>query len=200
MNDNEKVNIENAVTLTPEENFAKKYEKFNSFYLQLVVLCAIVAAATIAVAIIADVIVGICVAILLAIFYVYFSQDELRRSLGIVCCVSHASLKITSIRAVRSISLTDAFVPARLMWYDVAEIASGALANKKTAELERLHLPKTVDLIEKGAFDGCETLNTLIFECSKEEFKKITVEEDLSRFDLIFGIPLPKNKKGDGKK
>jgi hypothetical protein len=200
MNDSEKLNIENAVTLTPEEIFAKRYEKFNSFYLQLVVLCAIVAAATIAVAVLADIIVGICVAIMLALFYVYFSRDELRRSLGIVCLVCGASLRVTSIHTVISISLTDAFVPARLMWYDVTEIASGALANEKTSELKRLHVPKTVTLIEKGAFDGCDTLNTLIFERNEEEFKKITVEEDLSHFDLIFGVPFPKNKKGDGTK
>ena len=200
MNENEKVNIEKAVTLTPEEKFAKKREKFNSFYIQLVALCAIVAAATVAVAIIADVIVGICVAITLAIIYVYFSKDELRRSLGLVCLVSHASLRVTAVRAVRSISLTDAFIPARLMWYDVAEIASGALAHEKNGELERLHLPKTITLIEKGAFDGCDTLNTLVFECSEAAFEKITVEEDLSRFTLVFDVPLPKKKKGGGAK
>ena len=200
MNDNEKVNIENSVTLTPEEKFVKKYEKFNSFYIQLVALCAVVAVSTIAVAIIANVIVGICVAITLSVIYVYFSRDELKRSLGIICTVSNASLRITSVRAIRSISLTDAFVPARLMWYDVAEIASGALANKKNSELERLHLPKTILLIEKGAFDGCDTLNTLIFECNQEAFEKITVEEDLSRFVLVFDVALPKKKKGGGSK
>ena len=195
MNDNEKVNTENAVTLTPYEKFAKKLQKFNSFYLQLVVLCAAVAAATIAVAIIADVIVGICVALTLAIIYVYFSRDELRRSLGIACLVSDASLKVTAIRAVRSISMTEAFVPSRLMWYDVTVIANGALVSKKNSELERLYIPKTVSLIEKGAFDGCEALNTIVFEHSEDEFKKITVEDDLSRFTLIFDFPFSEIKK-----
>ncbi len=194
MNDFEKLNIE-AAALTPNEKFSKKLQKFNSFYLQLVVLCSIVAAATIAVAIIADVIIGICVAITLAIIYVYFSRDELRRSLGIACFVSNASLRVTAIRAVKSISTTDVFVPARLMWYDVTEIASGALVNKRNAELEKLYVPKTVTLIEKGAFDGCETLNTVIFEHSNDEFKKITVEEDLSRFELVFDFPFSKIKK-----
>lgn len=197
MNDFEKVNSENTVTLTPNEKFAKKYQKFNSFYLQLIILCAIVAAATIAVAIIADVIVGICVAITLAIIYVYFSRDELRRSLGIACVVSRANLRVTAIRAVRSISTADAFVPARLMWYDVTEIASGALVSKKNTELERLYIPRTVTFIEKGAFDGCETLNTIIFERSQSDFDKITVEEDLSRFDLVFDVPFSEKKKED---
>ena len=200
MNDFEKVNIENAVTLTPDEKFAKKYEKFNSFYLQLVVLCAAVAAATIAVAVIADVIVGICVAITLAIIYVYFSRDELRRSLGIACFVSHASLRVTAIRAVRSISKADAFVPARLMWYDVTEIASGALVSKKNDELERLYIPKTVTLIENGAFDGCDTLNTIFFQHTEDEFKKITVEEDLSRFTLEFGFNFSETTKEENAK
>lgn len=195
MNDNEKVNIENSVVLTPEEKFVKKAEKFDGFYLQLVSLCAIVAAATIAVTVIADIIVGVAVAITLAVIYVYFSRDELRRSLGIVCCVSNASLKVTSVRAVRSISLSKAFVPERLMWYDVTQIASNALANEKNAELEILHLPKTISLIEEGAFDGCDTLNTIIFACEENDFEKITVKEDLSRFTLIFGVPLPKKTK-----
>ena len=195
MNDFEKSNNENAVTLTPYEKFAKKLQKFKSFYLQLVVLCAIVAAATIAVAVIADVIVGICVAITLAIIYVYFSRDELRRSLGIACFVSDASLKVTAIRALRSISTSEAFIPARLMWYDVTEIGSGALVSKRNAELEKLYVPKTVTLIEKGAFDGCETLNTVIFEHSEDEFKKITVEEDLSRFELVFDFPFSETEK-----
>ena len=198
MNDFEKVNIENAVTPTPYEKFEKKLQKFNSFYLQLVVLCAIVASATIAVAIIADVIVGICVAITLAIIYVYFSRDELRRSLGIECFVSDASLKITAIRAVRSISETEAFIPSRLMWYDVTEIASGALVTKRNAELEKLYVPKTVALIEKGAFEGCETLKTIFFEHS--DLDNITVEEDLSRFELVFGVPFSDKKKEDGAK
>ena len=195
MNDFEKANIENAVTLTSVEKYAKKLQKFNSFYLQLIILCAIVAAATIAVAIIADVIVGMCVAITLAIIYVYFSRDELRKSLGIACFVSHASLKVTAIRAVRSISMTEAFVPSRLMWYDVTDIASGALVSKRNAELEKLYIPKTITFIEKGAFDGCETLNTIIFEHSSDEFKKITIEEDLSRFALEFDASFSEIKK-----
>lgn len=196
MNDNEKMNIETTVALTSEEKFAKKYEKFNSFYLQLVILCGIVAAATITVVIVADVTVGICVGMILAIVYIYFSRDELKRSLGISCLVSNASLKVTSIQTVNSISLTDAFVPAHLMWYDVTEIASGALSNSKNGELERLYIPKTVTLIEKGAFDGCNTLNTIAFECNEEDLKKITVKEDLSRFTLVFGTALPKKEKG----
>lgn len=191
MNENEKVNNEQAVTLTPEEKFAKKYDKFKSFYLQLIVLCALVAASTIAVAVIANVIVGICVAITLSVIYMYFSRDEMKRSLGIVCDVSDASIKVTSVRAVSSISKTDAFIPARLMWYDVTVISGGALAHKKNAELERLRVPKTVALIEKGAFDGCDTLNTLIFECSEADLSKIKTEEDLSRFTLVFDTPLP---------
>ena len=66
---------------------------------------------------------------------------------------------------------------------------------KKNAELEKLYVPKTVTLIEKGAFDGCETLNTVIFEHSEDEFKKITVEEDLSRFELVFDFPFSETEK-----
>ena len=67
--------------------------------------------------------------------------------------------------------------------------------NELNAELEKLYIPKTITFIEKGAFDGCETLNTIIFEHSSDEFKKITIEEDLSRFALEFDASFSEIKK-----
>lgn len=190
---NEQENIENSVVSTPEEIFVRKLEKFDSFYLQLVVLCAVVAAATVAVSIIANALVGLAVAVALALIYAYFSRDELKRSLGVVCTVNNASLRITQLTSAIE---TDAFVPSRIMWYDVTEIAHGVLENEKIQGVERLHIPSTVKRIEKGAFDGCDSLQALLFACGEDELEKMSVEEDLSRFTLKFGVPFPEKKKG----
>ena len=193
MKKNEQKNIGNSVVLTSEEIFIRRLEKFDSFYFQLVILCAIVAAATVAVSILASVLVGLAVAIALAFIYAYFSRDELKRSLGIVFTVNNGGIKITELCSVID---SDAFVPARIMWYDVTEIGGGALASEKLHGLKRLHIPSTVKRIEKGAFDGCDSLTALLFACSEEELKKMSVEEDISRFAVEFGVPFPKSKKG----
>ncbi len=194
---NEQENIENSVVSTPEEIFVRRLEKFDSFYFQLVVLCAVVAAATVAVAILANFLVGAAVAITLALIYAYFSRDELKRSLGVVCTVNNASLRITQLTSAID---SDAFVPSRIMWYDVTEIAHGALENEKIQGVESLHIPSTVKRIEKGAFGGCDSLETLLFACSEDELEKMSVEEDLSRFTLKFGVPFPEKKKGGREK
>ena len=119
MNNKEKENIETAVQSTSGEIFAYKLKKLNSFYFQLIVLCGIVAAATIAVAIIANALIGIAVAVALSLIYLYFSRDEIKRSLGIVFTVEGANIKIRKLRAV---IVDDGFIPPRLMWYDVTTL------------------------------------------------------------------------------
>lgn len=193
MNKNEQENIENSVVATPEEIFIGKIERFDSFYLQLVILCMIVAATVIAVSMLASVLLGFIVGIALAVIYAYFSRDELKRTLGIAFTVDNASIKVTELR---SIIMADAFVPDRIMWYDVTEISCGALANENTQGLERLHIPSTVKRIEKGAFDGCDSLTTLLFACGAEELEKMSVEADISRFEVRFDVPFPERKKG----
>ena len=184
----EQKNIESTVTATSGEIFADKLKKFNSFYFQLVVLCAVVAAATIAVSIIASALIGIAVAIALALIYLYFSRDELKRSLGIGFAIKGASI---SIRELSMVIGSDGFIPSRLMWYDVTEISSSILNNKKAGELKCLHIPKTVTRIEKGAFDGCRSLKVLAFEHSESEFANLDIEADLSSFTLEFCVPFP---------
>ena len=197
MNNKEKENIETAVQSTSGEIFAYKLKKLNSFYFQLIVLCGIVAAATIAVAIIANALIGIAVAVALSLIYLYFSRDEVKRSLGIVFTVEGANIKIRKLRAVIG---DDGFIPPRLMWYDVTTLSSGLIDNEKAKSMKRLHIPKTVTHIEKGAFDGCASLKALVFEHSEEEFKNIRIEDELSRFTLEFGVPFPEIKKSGGAK
>ena len=189
---NEQENIEFSVVSTPEEIFIRRLEKFDSFYFQLIFLCAIVAAATVAVSILASALVGLIVALALAVIYTYFSRDELKRSLGIVFTVNNASIRITGLFSTVK---KEGFIPERIMWYNVTEIACGAIANEKIQGLERLHIPSTVKRIEKGAFDGCDSLTTLLFACGEEELKNMSVEEDISRFEVKFGVPFPKSKK-----
>ena len=185
MNTKEQKNIEAAVASTSTEIFANKLKKLNSFYFQLVVLCSVVAVATVTVALLASYVVGVIVAVALVLIYLYFSRDEIKRSLGIVFSINGINIKVRELRLVID---SDGFIPSRLMWYDVTEISAGILDNEKTKTLKRLYIPKTVSHIEKGAFDGCKSLTTLCFEHSEAEFAELTVEDDLSRFTLEFCV------------
>ena len=175
---------------TPEEIFVKAKKKYGDFYLQLVVLLSIVATAAITVAVLMSVLAGFGVSVLLAAVYVYFSRDELKHSLGIRIKICDASIKIVGLRTIEN-SPREAWIPSRLMWYDVSAIETGALSDEKNAKLEVLHVPSTVRAIAKGAFDGCPSLHTIAFEQDEETIKGMNIEEDLSRFTLLFGASYP---------
>ena len=202
-NENEKKDISNACIEgvdgneyaplcgdTPEEIFVKAKKKCDDFYLQLVALSAIVAAAAITVAVLVSVLAGLGVSILLAAVYAYFSRDELKHSLGVRIKICDASITVTKLCANKD-SLREAWIPDRLMWYNVTAIEKDALSDQANEELEILHVPSTVRTIEKGAFDGCDSLHTLAFEQDEAALENMNIEEELSRFTLVFGVSYP---------
>ena len=175
---------------SPAEHYAARLYKFDSFYLQLIVCCAAVCAAAIAVAILANVFVGILASIAIAVVYFYFSSDELRRDLGIRASLCGSDLKLVSFKTLTG---SEAFIPARLMWRDLTEIGCGAFDSKANAEIELLHIPSTVTRIENGALRGCVSLKKLLFEC--ESLSSLTIEEDLSSYEIELRVPYPEKFK-----
>ena len=177
------------------ERYAERLYKFDSFYIQLIVCSAAVSAAAIAAAVLANVMIGILTAAALALIYAYFSADELRRDLGIRVRLCGVDLRITSFKALTG---NEVFVPARLMWRDVTEIADGSFSCEANAEIEIIHIPSTITRIEKGAFDGCTSLKKICFESA--DVSRTEIDADISPYETEFGVPYPeKIKKKTGK-
>ena len=178
----------------PEKLFPKRLEKFNGFYL-LVVLASIVSLGVgIFVAVTSDLLWGVAIFFAAIFIYVYFTSSELHEKLGIWYKTDAGSLFVTKCRA----RYGDIFyIPARLLWYDVEEICDNAFFSpaNKNAELRAIYLPKTLKRIGKNAFASCAALSEIHFEGTKEEFGKIENGTSLDGLEIIFGASYPKQKK-----
>lgn len=113
-----------------------------------------------------------------------------------------AELKITADGYIEQDRIVDAWFGAgqaidykpicveRLIISDgVVKLGSDMMASCDS--LEYVSIPESVATIEKGCFYGCRALNTVYYEGSKEEWKKIRIEkednDDLTDADMQYG-------------
>ncbi|MBR2387763.1 MAG: hypothetical protein IKB02_03235 [Clostridia bacterium] len=178
----------------PEKLFPLRYSKYNSFYL-LVVLAAVISIGVgIFVAVTGDLMWGVVIFFAGIFIYAYFASSELHEKLGIWHRTDAGALLVTKCRA----RYGDVFyIPSRLLWYDVEEICDRAFFSpaNKNGELVAVFLPKSLKKIGEDVFASCESLHTLYFEGSEEEFSKIESKTSFEGMEIIFNSSLPQKKK-----
>ena len=171
-----------------EERYLFHLKQFQLFYLELVIGGALVLAIAVVLAIYKSVLAGILTALAVGAVYVYFTTDELRKSLGVSCKNEEGAMIVTGFDAKGEEEL---YLPARLLWVAVETVADGAGEKEGNASLISIHLPKSLCRIEADAFSGCEALTTVLFEGSEEEWSKVVCEADLSALTLVFDVAYP---------
>ena len=80
----------------------------------------------------------------------------------------------------------DVWIPERLLWIEVTEIGDEAFNHASSSEIETVHLPATLKALGKDVFKGCQKLQRICFDGTREDFAKIECATDLSRYELIF--------------
>ena len=142
--------------------------------------------------------VGIAAAIFVCVLYVTFTDDEIYKSLGIRTYKS--IIGGLSIKKVHAKYGTAYYLPGRLMWLDVIELADGAFRSPKNEKLEEVYLPATLERIGEGVFDECPSLKKIYFEGTEEKWNKIESKSDFSSFEIVYNSSYPalppKAKKG----
>lgn len=178
----------------PEKLFPLRYEKYNSFYLLVVLSAAVALGVGIFVAVTDELLWGVGIFFAAIFIYVYFTTSELHEKLGIWYKTDAGRLLVTKCRA----RYGDVFyIPSRLIFYDVEELCDKAFFSPldKNKELKAVFLPKTLRRIGTDVFASCESLAEIYFEGSEAEWAKIESATSLEGLTVIFDSTLPKKKK-----
>ncbi len=162
--------------------------RFEKYYRLLVIMSAAAIGVGIVIAVLANLLIGICLVIISACVYVYFSIDEARKSMGI-------SFKNTDgyviISRLYPINEGVAIVPERLIYADVRQIGDGALKGESAAELCELYIPRSIEKIGKDILPPMACVS-VFYEGSEEEWQNIVSETDFSGASICFDCDFPK--------
>ena len=156
-------------------------KKVSSAYLLVVIVSAILALIGIWIAVSIKVSYGLMCAMAAVVFYIFAVGNILYKRLGIAYASTTGQLRITKYHAK---GRADAWIPRRLLWLDVTEIDDGAFDQDSSREITTVHLPLTLRHIGKDVFKGCEKLERICFEGSREEWESIESETDLSGYSV----------------
>ena len=170
-----------------EKLYPVRLSKFKSFYLLLVIICAIGLGAAVYIAVAIDLLKGALIAAASIFIYLRFGRSMLDDSLGMYYKTNCGVLSVTRCRA----RYGDIFyIPARLMWYDVTELCDRAFfsALGKNREMHTVYIPKSITHIGKDVFASCDSLVRICYEGSREDFEKIEIETDLFVYELNFDV------------
>jgi len=179
-----------------QSEFLHALKLANSSYLNIVMTCGCLAICGIIIAIHVRLLYGVAVSFAAALAYMVATKMLLRKALGISYETTSGALTVTKLCAKNK---EEIFIPRRLLWVDVTEIRDKAFADDTSKNMRVLHLPATLTLIGENIFEGCDSLETVYFEGTQEEFEKIESSTDFSTFQLIFcdsaDYAIKKNKK-----
>ena len=172
----------------PFELYPKRYAKFKSFYLAVVILSFAGFMGAICVAIYMNLLWGAIVGAVSFFVYVVLTSNELIEKLGISYKTSVGSLEITyGCKKYGNVF----FIPSRLLWYDVERIGDRAFHSEKNKGLKEIYIPASIKSIGKDAFVACSDLEAIRFEGSRAEWEAVECESDLSHVELSFGAVFP---------
>ncbi len=179
--------VQKSTERSPLDEYKARLEHFKKYYLLLVLLTALAVCMGIAIAVLVNLLIGVCLSVISACVYVYFSIDEAQKSLGIRFKNINGYVVIS--RLYDTLGGT-AVVPERLIYADVREIGDGALDGEKNTELCELYIPKSVEKIGKDIFaDGAHV--TIKYEGSAEEWENIESRTDFCAHTLCFDCEYP---------
>ena len=187
----------NKKALAPHKEYAKRMSEFSEKFLMTLLATAVAMVMGIALSIYSHFLIGLAAAALGVIIYIKFVSSDMYSLLGIEYKTYEKGMKLTKCRA----RYGDVFwVPARLMFFDVVKIENKAFCNDHNAELRCVFLPKSLQAIGKDVFEGCDALEDIFFEGSREEWEKIEKLTDLSSLRITFDAKYPAIKKKSKKK
>ncbi len=179
--------VQKSTERTAIDEYKSRLERFQKYYLLLVLLTALAVCVGIVIAVLVNLLIGVCLSVISACVYVYFSIDEAQKSLGIRFKNTNGYVVIS--RLYDTLGGT-AVVPNRLIYADVREIGDGALDGEKNALLCELYIPKSVKKIGKDIFaDGTHV--TIKYEGSADEWKNIESLTDFCAHTLCFDCEYP---------
>ena len=178
-------NAEDAVAVEyGHEEFAQALARTSKAYAGIVAESAAAIAVGIALAVHVKVLYGIIIAVVAVFYYAYASASTLRRNLGISYRSESGALVITKYDAKQRQS---AWIPSKLLWFEVARIDDGAFGGESSSELLEIHLPETIVSIGADAFVGCPSLERICFEGNDEQWSKVESKSDLSGYVIEIG-------------
>ena len=182
--------------MTNSTQYLSRLERFNDFYLTLVIVSATVCVGGIAIAIHLNLLAGVLTVLASAVLYAVLSITRTYSLLG---------LRLKSIRGTQHVCRADCvidgsvFIPNRLMWADVTRIDDGALASDKNQELEFVYLPRGIEVIGKDVFGEHASRVTVLFEGDLSEWEKIEKHTDFELIPISYSVPFPKLSKAKRK-
>lgn len=176
----------NEVKLDIAEELSRKKQAFNKFYLELVILCALICAVAIVLSVLVYVFAGIAVAMIAVVAYKLLLDRELRRKFGLSYRRVEGGLAVAPIKGgERQDDGTLAIsVPDRLMWLDVVELER-AQKNPETG-ISELYLPNSIRKIDKSVIESMTELKSIRFGGTQESFTELLDGELREGVELIF--------------
>ena len=160
-------------------------DRFNRFYLTVVIAVGTGMAFSVMIAILLDVLIGLITAVISGVFYHILKTMALSRFLGLTLRIGEKGLCITSISAQGATRYT---LPHRLMWLDVTELDDGVLKAEGNESLTTLTLPDTLTRISPNALSDAPALSTLRFRGNADAFAALTQGMTLSTLRVITDV------------
>lgn len=194
-----KENKRDDSVLDSDEKYLARLADFSDFYLHLVIFSGAAVAAAIVISVVSNVLLGIALAFFTASIYTYFSANELKKQLGISYKSVRGGIVITKAVAAYGDRL---YIPRRLMWSDVTEIADGAVASTKNEKLVAIYIPRSVERIGKDIFGNMSVRAVIYYEASREDWERVDSLTSFEDMEIIFDTklpelpPKPKKKRG----
>lgn len=194
----ERTDIESESREYTEQEFLTALKKTSHEYLLVFIVSAAFVMIGIWIAVSIKVSYGLICAMSAVVFYIFAVGNILYKRLGIAYASTTGQLRITKYHGR---GRADAWIPRRLLRLDVTEIDDGAFDQDSSREITTVHLPQTLRRIGKDVFKGCDRLERICFEGSREEWESIESETDLSAYsvELDVRVAYPKARTGKPK-
>ena len=170
-------------SLPSRERFLARYKSFGDYYITLLCLVGVSAAAAVGIALFSNILIGLALAVLCAVVYIVCSRDEAKKQLGLSCTHVTGAVHIRSAKAVYGDWL---IIPKRFELADVTHICDCAFAGEKNSQLSAVCLPVGITYIGKDVFGNNEQLPEIRFEGTSEQWDKIEKHTDLSGVAVLF--------------
>ena len=161
-----------------EKSFLERKKDFDRFYLGIVIICGALCMGAIAVAIHIRVLWGVFAAIAAVVSYRLALDDTMKRMLGLSYRRVQGGVGVSPVRISKNTDTERREIPARLLWLDVVELCRDAKHEDKS--VCEIVLPLSIQRISDDAFEGLESLTSVVYEGSLEDWANVVCDADLS--------------------
>lgn len=166
-----------------ESDFIADLGYVSKFYTVTVIISALMILAAIFIAVNIKVSTGLICGMVAVLYYIATVTHILKKKLGIAYTSTTGQLRITGVFGK---GREEIWIPRRLLWLDVTELEDKAFCHECSKNIKVVHLPATLTRIGKNAFDGCESLERILYEGSIEQWEEIELECELGEIKVEF--------------